>query len=81
MIFVKVHETLDIILELSAFYDANAYGHFWSTVLFIRENNENIICRPSSQNFENLDFFLQKPNFSTFLVSEMETNNNDFIKI
>ena len=42
--------------------------------------NENQICRPKNLNFENFDFFLQKPNFSTFLVSEMENQNNDLMQ-
>ena len=45
--------------------------------LFRIENNENIICRLSSQNFENFEFFLQKPYFRPVLVYEIENKNSD----
>ena len=46
--------------ESSASYNSDDNDYFWSTGLFRIEKNENLICRPSSQNFENFDFFSLK---------------------
>ena len=56
---------------MSASCDSDAFENSWSTLLFRLEKNENLICRPSSQNFENFELF-QKPYSSTFFVSEIE---------
>ena len=32
--FIKVHESFDMVMELSASYDSDAYYQFWSTVQF-----------------------------------------------
>ena len=78
--FVKVHESFNIVLESSGSYDSDANDQFWSTVLFKMVKNENL-CKLKKKNFENFDFFLPKPNFSTVLVSEIENKNNKLIQI
>ena len=55
--FLNVNESWDIVLKLSASYDSDAYDHLWSTLLFRIEKNEELNCKPSSQNFENFELF------------------------